>query len=60
MTRGRLLGLAVGLLMVVVGGFWTAVGLGWAGEESGTLATVGPAVAGLGVALVWVTLQPRR
>lgn len=60
MTRGKLLGVAAGLVMIVLGGFWTAVGLGWRGEESGALATLGPAVAGLGVALLWVTLQPRR
>lgn len=55
----KLLGLAVGLLMIAVGGRWTAQGLGWlegAASNARTLATLGPLVAGLGVALGYVSL----
>jgi hypothetical protein len=54
---------AVGGVMVLVGGLWTAQGLGWvdgsamSGEE--TWAIVGPLVAGLGVALIIVGAQRR-
>jgi hypothetical protein len=48
----------VGLLMLVVGAVWTFQGLGYleGSEMSGESfwATVGPIVAGLGVALSWV------
>jgi hypothetical protein len=53
----------VGLLMVAVGGLWTFQGLGYAGGSAMSgepfWAIVGPLVAGLGVALVWVTVQRR-
>jgi hypothetical protein len=48
----------VGLLMLVVGGVWTFQGLGYLEGSPMTddsfWATVGPIVAGLGVALSWV------
>jgi len=55
---------ALGGLMVVVGGLWAFQGLGYVegstmtGER--TWAVVGPAVAGLGLALVIVALQRRK
>ena len=54
---------AVGGVMLLLGGVWTAQGLGWldgsamSGEE--TWAIVGPIVAGLGVALMIVGAQRR-
>jgi len=54
-TSGRALGLAVAGLMVLVGALWTAQGLGWVGGSSmsgeDVWAVIGPALAGLGVAL---------
>lgn len=52
---------ALGVLMVVAGGLWTGTALGWFGEasESSFQATVGPLVAGFGVALLWVVLMRR-
>ncbi len=48
----------VGLLMLVVGAVWTFQGLGYLEGSPMTgesfWATVGPIVAGLGVALSWV------
>ena len=56
MTLGRAAGLAVAVLMVLVGALWTGQGLGWIGGSSmsgqSTWAIIGPLVAGLGVALV--------
>ena len=50
--------IVVGLLMVVVGAVWTFQGLGYLQGSPMTdqpvWATVGPIVAGLGVALAWV------
>jgi len=54
-----MLGLAAGLLMIALGSMWTAQALGWlagAGSNARTLATLGPLVAGLGVALGYVSL----
>lgn len=56
--------LALGGLMVLVGGVWAFQGLGYlegstmTGER--TWAIVGPVVAGLGLALMIVALQRRR
>ena len=54
----------VGLLMVVVGAVWTFQGLGYMEGSPMTgepfWATVGPAVAGLGVALAWVAWRGNR
>ena len=60
---GRALGLALGILMLLVGGLWTLQGLGYVGGSSmtgsDTWALIGPAVAGLGLALVIVVVQRR-
>jgi hypothetical protein len=56
--------LLVALLMLVAGLVWTFQGLGYlegsamSGER--TWAIIGPAVAGLGVALLIVVTRPRR
>lgn len=61
---GRVVGLVVALLMVVVGVVWTFQGLGYlegssmTGED--TWAIIGPLVAGLGVALGTVVAQNSR
>ena len=61
---GRVVGLVAALLMVVVGGVWTFQGLGYLEGSSMTgddsWATIGPIVAGLGVALGWVVVQNSR
>jgi hypothetical protein len=60
---GRAVAVALGVLMVAVGLLWTLQGLGHVGGSamtgSETWAVVGPASAGLGVALVWVALGRR-
>ena len=60
---GRKVAAAIGVVMVAVGVLWTLQGLGHVGGSamSGneTWAIVGPAFAGLGVALVWVSLGRR-
>lgn len=64
MTLGRVVGLSIAVLMVVVGGIFTFQGLGYlegspmTGED--TWAFVGPIVAGLGVALGIVVVQNIR
>ena len=56
--------LLLGVLILVVGLIWTFQGLGYlegsamSGEE--TWAVIGPAVAGLGVAMIIVVTRPRR
>ena len=56
--------MGVGALMILVGAVWTLQGLGYlegspmTGEEM--WAIIGPVVAGLGVALVWVAFRGRR
>lgn len=61
---GRVVGLVVGVLMLLVGALWTFQGLGWVGGSSMTgqdfWAMVGPVVAGLGVALVIVVARAPR
>lgn len=50
------------VLLLVLGGLWTLQGLGYAGgsaDDDGAFATIGPIVAGLGVALAIVGLQRR-
>jgi len=56
------LGLPAALAMIALGTFWTLVSWGVVGdaEESRSLGTIGPIVAGLGVALAYVCLRPRR
>lgn len=55
--------MASALLMLAVGGLWTLQGLGWLNGSSPSgaraLATLGPIVTGLGVALGYVTLRSR-
>lgn len=61
---GRWVAVTLGVLMFVVGLIWTLQGLGHLGGSSmtgdDTWAVIGPAFAGLGVALVWVAVQRRR
>lgn len=61
---GRVVGLAVAAVMVVAGAIWTLQGLGTIGGSSMSgqhfWAVVGPAVAGLGVALAIVVLSGRN
>jgi hypothetical protein len=60
---GRPVAVVVGVVMLLVGGLWTLQGLGYVGGSfmsgSATWAVVGPAVAGLGLALIIVALQRR-
>lgn len=60
---GRWVAVVIGVLMLVVGAIWTFQGLGYVGGSSmtgsRTWAILGPAFAGLGVALVVVALQRR-
>lgn len=60
----RWLLLALGILMAVAGGIWVSEANGWiagsAKEGEQFWATAGAILAGLGVALVWVTARPRR
>lgn len=61
---GRIVGLVLGALMVVVGIIWTLQGLGTIGgspmSDQRFWAVVGPALAGFGVALGIVSLRGRR
>ncbi|HEX5861276.1 MAG TPA: hypothetical protein VFY58_05510 [Nocardioides sp.] len=60
----RALAAGIAALMILVGVLWTLQGLGYVGGSSMTgdekWAIIGPAVAGLGVALAWVVLSRRR
>ena len=60
---GRVVGVVVGVVMLVVGALWTFQGLGWMGGSAMSgeefWAKVGPALAGLGVALVFVSARGR-
>lgn len=60
----RALAAGIAALMILVGVVWTLQGLGYVGGSSMTgdekWAIIGPAVAGLGVALAWVVLSRRR
>ena len=60
---GRMIGLGLAVVMVLVGGLWTFQGLGYVEGSSmtgsDTWAIIGPIVAGLGVALAIVVLQRR-
>ena len=61
---GRVLGLVVAVVLVLVGGLWTLQGLGYVGGSSmtgsQTWAIIGPLVAGLGVALAITVLGRGR
>lgn len=63
MTLGKAAAVAIGVLMLAVGVLWTLQGLGRVGGSSmtgnETWAIIGPAFAGLGVALVYVALSRR-
>lgn len=60
----RALAAGIAALMILVGVLWTLQGLGYVGGSSMTgdekWAIIGPAIAGLGVALAWVVLSRRR
>ena len=66
MAGKRRFGVAIALMMVGLGAVWMARGNGWigAGPPSIGLAIIGSIVAGLGVALAYVTIrapkQPRE
>lgn len=61
---GRVVATVIGVLMFLVGLLWTLQGLGYVGGSSmsgdSTWAVVGPAVAGLGIALLIVANQRRH
>jgi hypothetical protein len=63
-TRGKTVGLVFAVLLFVTGAIWTLQGLGWLKGSPMTgvsaWATLGPIVAGLGLALGIVTLQKRH
>ena len=63
MTMGKVAAIACGVLMFVVGLVWTLQGLGYVGGSSmsgdDTWAIIGPAFAGLGVALAFVAVSRR-
>lgn len=58
----RWVALALGALMVLAGGLWAFESFGWLGESAKEgeqfWATAGSVLAGLGVALIWVTARP--
>ncbi len=58
----KVLGVVLALFMIALGAMWTLQGSGSVGEApaSSSLATLGPIVAGFGVALAYVTLRGRR
>ena len=60
----RALGIALGVLMVLVGALWTGQGLGYIGGSAMTdqtiWATLGPVLAGFGVALIIVAARKRE
>ena len=60
----RTLGIALGALMVVMGAIWTFQGLGYlegsAMTDQTIWATLGPVLAGFGVALVIVASRRRE
>ena len=59
----RALGIALGVLMVLVGALWTGQGLGYVGGSPMTdqtvWAVIGPILAGFGVGLVVVASRRR-
>lgn len=59
-SRILALGLPPALMLIGLGGYWTLLSWGaFGGETSRSLGAVGPIVAGLGVALLWVCIRPR-
>lgn len=61
-VRLKILGIVFALLLIGVGALWTLQGAGRliTAPPSRSLATLGPIVAGFGVALGYVTLRGRR
>lgn len=60
-TGALLLGVPVALFLVGLGGYLTVLSWGvLGGGTSQSLGAIGPIAAGLGVALLWVCLRPRR
>ena len=62
MTGGKILGLLLGLVMLVAGGFVASAGMGYVGESGDTSTgwtVAGSVLAGFGVALV-ISLFQRR
>ena len=61
--RSKAVGILLGLGLLVVGGIWTFQGLGYIGgsamSDQEEWAIIGPAVAGLGVALVIAVTRPK-
>ncbi len=59
----RALAVAMGVVMILTGAAWTAQGMGYLEGSPMTgveiWATIGPILAGFGVALVWVGLRRR-
>jgi len=54
------LGLPPAIVMLVMGGYWTLLSWGVIGDEESTFfSIVGPLLAGLGVALGFVTVRGR-
>ncbi len=60
--RNRLIGLVFAVVLLVVGAWLTIEGLGWGSGRatSRAWATLGPILAGFGVALIAVTFSKRR
>jgi uncharacterized membrane-anchored protein YitT (DUF2179 family) len=60
----KALAAGIGALMILVGLVWTLQGLGYLEGSPMTgetmWAVIGPVLAGLGVALVWVAFRGRR
>lgn len=50
------------MVMMTLGGYWTLLASGVVGNqpESRTLGTVGPIIAGFGIALAYVCIRPKR
>lgn len=60
----KALAMGIGALMILIGAVWTLQGLGFLEGSPMTgeamWAIIGPLLAGLGVALVWVAFRGRR
>ena len=60
----KALAMGIGALMILIGAVWTLQGLGFLKDSPMTgeamWAVIGPVLAGLGVALVWVAFRGRR
>jgi len=58
----KVIGVVFALLLIALGALWTLQGAGKlsGASTSGSLAALGPIVAGFGVALCYVTVRGRR